>query len=253
MPWLYVDPNTGQVQTCGNTDTRRTRDFTWMGIRKGGRRWYRPFASDAAIFLEGHNPDTPGFDYRITLTPDPTKASPVVRGITNDKKRIYAVMQSNSATNPDWFQVHDFEGNLIRSVTFSDGVIRHNEQPCFMGHNLFVISNEGGGFYFLKRYALDGFLVEKAALPIVGGLAVTYHGITTDGHDFYLIWYGTIAAPPPTVITQVIKVTGTSPYRQIRFYAVPGGTYYDYGITFMGRYLLTQLQIGAATPPTLPP
>lgn len=246
MPWRLLDTSRtgGIIIPIANTDTRATNDFTWEGIRKGGKRWYRPFVSDVNFLIETHYPSLVGPTKSVTWVQDPTKTQPRPSGMTNTKKLFAFSMRSNNGTNNDWLQFNDYKGNFIRSVTWSDGVTNQNRHLVYFEKRLFVIGFPPAAVARLKVYDLNGVLISSRPLPIISGFPnPTWLGITTDGKDLYLVWQLIVGL----VANAVLRVD-IATLSQVAFYFSTAGTHFDRGISFDGRYLIVMEQVNPPPP-----
>lgn len=240
MPWRFLDTKVvgGMIIPIGNTDTRATNDFTWEGIRKGGKRWYRPLVADAMFTIEEHTPAQVGFNRNVTWVQDPAKTQPRPSGMTNMKKMFAFSMRSNNGTNNDWLQYNDYRGNFIRSVTWSDGVTNQNRQLVYLEKQFFVIAQPPAALNRLKVYDTNGVLISSRALPTIAGFpAPAFIGITTDGKDLYFVWQLVAGATANAVLRIDIQTLS-----QIAFYFSTLGTHLDRGISFNGRYMIVMEQ-----------
>ena len=244
MTWSFLDTKVvgGMIVPIGNADGRATNDFTWEGIRKGGKRWYRPFVSDVMFTIEEHTPPLTGPNRSVTWAQDPTKTQPRPSGITNMKKMFAFSMRSNNGTNNDWLQFNDYQGRFIRSVTWSDGVTNQNRQLVYLEKQLYVIAHPPAALNRLKVYDLNGVLISSRVLPTIAGFpAPAFIGITTDGKDLYFVWQLIAGVTANAVLRVDIQTLS-----QIAFYFSTAGTHFDRGISFNGRYFIVMVQ---ANPP----
>lgn len=229
-------PSAAPIQT-GNTRSLFLNDITWMGIRKGGDRFWAPFKQGGVWKLLPMRTDST----TIIASPFPVlgmnavQGTPEVRGMTNNKKQLVLIVQDGAVAVADRLQYNDTDGTLLGSFALSDVPIGKSRQLVYLNHDYYVLrdAQEGLPDGAISVYDARGAFIRRWLLPAVPDEAPVYRGITTDGKNLYIIRTDT-----PNQVLLKFDTSGKL-LRTYSFFSegaeVPRGV-----ITFDGRYLLTQ-------------
>jgi len=227
--WIWKEPGApGWEVHLLNTESSFIFDVTWMGIRKGGRRFY---ALKNSSIVHVHTPEVVGPDYTLTLANDPVIVNPFPRGLTNNKKHFVSTVWDLTSATTDTLQYNDLQGRFIKGFQFSDGPIKKSRALVYLNHDFYVLQDGSNDPVAsgLRVYDGRGKLIRIIALPN----GVFAKGITTDGKDLYLI--NTAGAGAGTILKIDVRgnVVDTHPIGVSTETEVT-----RWPLTFNGRYLL---------------
>lgn len=237
--WHYIDiPRNRKIQLPTGNPAGLVRDIEWMGIRKGGDRWYALENQDGIgwAFVE-YRPNTSTGQivaHGIATPPTPGNFNPL--GITNDKKGMVVSSRDQSGAQPDQLTFYDYQGNLLREAICSDAPDRDNSRLTFLEHDYYVAAQEGGDApWRIKVYDSNAELIRKFTLF---GLTTqdSIRGLTTDGKYLYVL----VVRLSNHIFDRIVKVSVRG--EQIASsWAVGDNQQYLNGVTFDGLYLITRL------------
>lgn len=238
MTWFYFDPKDGTTFVLpANDATDVCPDITWMGIRKGGERWWALNSIAGVRRLQVYRSFPAGAmpirTVLLAVPPTPGAWNPF--GLTNDKKGFNIVSRDITATVADQFTFYDTNGNIIREALLSDGSDRRVKQHVFLEHDYYVLRTSVETAFQIAVYDPRGIFIRAWGLSGIT-FAENASGITTDGKFFYV----SISSQPGSRIVKFAN--GLSP--AIRTYPSPGDNQaFEQGITFNGRYIICRLQV----------
>lgn len=238
--FFWKDPKSGVEIQTGNTRTLFLHDFTWMGIRKGGERFwtFANFSGGWRLFSQREDMNA------LLQVPQPliglntVQGNAVPRGLTNDKKHMVFVTHDTTLAVADRLQYNDINGNLLTSYALTDGLVNKLRQIVFLEHDYYIIREvdpdvDSGAVHI---YSKTGVFIRSWLLPTVPPEfpQPTYRGITTDGKFLYIN-----RVDQPSQVMLKFDVQGNL-LRQYSLGSPLDGLRPRWPITFNGRYLLIQ-------------
>lgn len=236
MTWHWIDiPRNRDIPLPANDNANTKRDFTYMGIRKGGHGWVTLENDDVAGWSLSYwtprpNTGQPNYLFPLTTPTIPTTFNPL--GLTNNKKNFIVSSRDVSGATPDQLSYFDYQGNLLAEFPCSDAPDRDNSRLVYLEHDFYVLSNtQGDAAWSVKVYDARAELIRTFGLATIAA-GQTPTGITTDGKYLYILI-------PTVTAARIIKVDVRGKVIDESWSPGDGDTYGN-GITFNGKYLLTR-------------
>lgn len=239
MTWRWIDipRNRGIDLVAPDPTISNHRDHTWMGIRKGGERWFVLLEDDTLgwVLQEFRPFPSSGQPIRtidLQVPSLPTTWNPL--GVTNNKKHFIISSRDISAVAVDQLTYYDVDGNLLGEFPTSDALDRDIGRLVWLNHDFYVLADTGGDIRWSCRvYDARAQLIRSFSLV---GIAFNElaRGITTDGKYLYVL------VNSGAVNQRIIKYDVRGAVVDSGFASPGDGFNYQNGITFNGKYLLTR-------------